>query len=152
MLNNVTFHLCFAPVLCTTVPTGKSLMFCTQLQCSSFPCFVPFNNHLRIQFTINALTSFQHISVMNSLHRLLNCEIGGLDCHVITTEYRTRVQFIHMYHLFCYTLVHVTNREYLVDVLIHYLNMFSLKYQLPVLSKPSLIGKPQISKLIKVVF
>jgi len=28
---------------------------------------------------------------MNSLHRLLNCEIGGLDCHVITTEYRTRV-------------------------------------------------------------
>jgi len=23
----------------------------------------------------------------NSLHGLLNCEIGGLDCHVITTEY-----------------------------------------------------------------
>jgi len=23
---------------------------------------------------------------VNSLHRLLNCEIGGLDCHVITTK------------------------------------------------------------------
>ena len=37
---------------------------------------------------------------MNSLHGLLNCEIGGLDCHVITIEYRTRVHCIHMYHLF----------------------------------------------------
>jgi len=32
---------------------------------------------------------------VNSLHRLLNCEIGGLDCCVITTEYRTRVHCIH---------------------------------------------------------
>ena len=24
-------------------------------------------------------------SPMNILHRLLNCEIGGLDCHVIQT-------------------------------------------------------------------
>ena len=31
---------------------------------------------------------------MTSLHGLLNCEIGGLDCHVITTEYRTRVHCI----------------------------------------------------------
>ena len=30
--------------------------------------------------------------LVNSLHRLLNCEIGGLDCRVITTEYRTRAQ------------------------------------------------------------
>ena len=37
----------------------------------------------------------------------LNCEIGGLDCHVITTEYRTRVHCIHMKHLFCNALVHV---------------------------------------------
>jgi len=44
--------------------------------------------------------------LVNSLHGLLNCEIGGLDCHVITTEYITRVQCIHMYHLFCNT-VHV---------------------------------------------
>ena len=44
---------------------------------------------------------------MNSLHILLNCEIGGLDCHVITTEYRTRVHCIHMYHLLCNALVHV---------------------------------------------
>ena len=27
----------------------------------------------------------------DSLHGLLNCEIGGSDCHVITTEYKTRV-------------------------------------------------------------
>jgi len=33
---------------------------------------------------------------VNSLHGLLNCEIGGLDCHVSTTEYRTRVHCIHM--------------------------------------------------------
>jgi len=24
---------------------------------------------------------------VNSLHRLLNCELGGLDCRVITTDY-----------------------------------------------------------------
>jgi len=28
---------------------------------------------------------------MNSLHGLLNCEIGGLDCCVITSDYRTHV-------------------------------------------------------------
>jgi len=38
---------------------------------------------------------------VNSLQGLLNCEIGGLDCHVITTVYRTRVHCIHMYHLVC---------------------------------------------------
>jgi len=36
---------------------------------------------------------------MSSLHDLLNFEIGGLDCRVITTEYISRVQLIHMYHL-----------------------------------------------------
>jgi len=45
--------------------------------------------------------------LVNSLHGLLNCEIGGLDCRVITTEYETRVHLIHMYHLFCNALVHV---------------------------------------------
>ena len=35
-------------------------------------------------------------TLMNSLHRLLNCEIGGLDCNVITTEYRTRVHCVHI--------------------------------------------------------
>ena len=39
--------------------------------------------------------------------KLVNCEIGGLDCHVITTEYRTRAQCIHMYRLCCNALVHV---------------------------------------------
>ena len=28
---------------------------------------------------------------VNSLHKLFNCEIGGLECHVIITEYRTHV-------------------------------------------------------------
>ena len=61
--------------------------------------------------------------LVNSLHGLWNmwnCEIGGLDCRVITTEYRTRVHCIHMYHLFCNALVRVVHwsmkliREYLV--------------------------------------
>jgi len=39
-------------------------------------------------------------TLVNSLHGLLNCETGGLDCRVITTECRTRVHCIHMYHLF----------------------------------------------------
>ena len=46
-------------------------------------------------------------TLVNSLHGLFNCEIGGLDCHVITTEYRTHVQCIHMKHLFCNALVRV---------------------------------------------
>jgi len=37
---------------------------------------------------------------VNLLHRLLNCEIDGLDYRVITTENRTRVQCIHN---FCIT-------------------------------------------------
>ena len=35
-------------------------------------------------------------TLVNSLHRLLNFEIGRLDCLVITTEYRTRVEWLHM--------------------------------------------------------
>ena len=30
-------------------------------------------------------------TLVNSLHGLLNFEIGGLYCHAITTEYKTRV-------------------------------------------------------------
>ena len=45
--------------------------------------------------------------LVNSLHGLLNCELGVLDCRVSTTEYRTRVHCIHMYHLFCNALIHV---------------------------------------------
>jgi len=41
-------------------------------------------------------------TLVNSLHTLLNCEIGGLEGHVITTiEYKTRVHCIHMWHQFC---------------------------------------------------
>jgi len=35
-------------------------------------------------------------TLVNSLHRLYNSEIGGLECHVIKTQYRTRVLCIHM--------------------------------------------------------
>jgi len=46
-------------------------------------------------------------NLVNSLHELLNCEIGALDCRVITTEYTTRVNCVHTYHLLCNALVHV---------------------------------------------
>ena len=35
-------------------------------------------------------------TLVNSLYGRLNCEIGGLDCHVVTTEYRTHVYCIRM--------------------------------------------------------
>ena len=47
----------------------------------------------------------------NTLYRLLNCEIGVLDSHVITTEYTTRVHCKHMLHLICNALVHVFYSE-----------------------------------------
>ena len=52
---------------------------------------------------------YMHIDqkLVNLLHGLLNCEIGVLDCHVITIEYKTRVHCKHMYHLFCNALVRV---------------------------------------------
>jgi len=45
--------------------------------------------------------------LVNALHGLLNGEISELECRDITTAYKTRVQCIHMYHLFCDALVHV---------------------------------------------
>jgi len=35
-------------------------------------------------------------TLVNSLHGLLKCEIGVLDCHVIRTEYGSRVHCIHV--------------------------------------------------------
>ena len=67
-------------------------------------------------------------TLVNSLHGLLNCEIGGLDCHVITTEYRTCVYCIHMYHLFCNALVRVIYSGYLVNMLIQYLFKIIVNY------------------------
>ena len=49
-----------------------------------------------IGITVNILCTTIDQTLVNSLHGLLNCEMGGLDCHVITTEYRTRVHCIHM--------------------------------------------------------
>ena len=46
-------------------------------------------------------------TLVNSLHRMLNCGISGVNCHVITTEYRTRVHYIHTYHLLCNALIRV---------------------------------------------
>jgi len=34
--------------------------------------------------------------LVKSLHGLLNCEIGGLDCRVITTGYLSRVHCMYM--------------------------------------------------------
>jgi len=68
----------------------------------------------------------EHQKLVNSLHRLLNCEIGGLDSYVSTTEYKTRVQCIHMYLLFCNSLVHVIlpvfnrNRNLLAQIVFFY--------------------------------
>jgi len=53
--------------------------------------------------------------LLNSLHGLLNCEIGELDCHVFTTEYRTHVHCIHMYHLFVMHGSMLFIREYLFN-------------------------------------
>ena len=39
-------------------------------------------------------------TLVNLLHGLLNFEIGGLDCRVITTEYRARVHCITCITLF----------------------------------------------------
>jgi len=35
-------------------------------------------------------------SLLISLHGVLNCAIGGLDCHVVTAEYRARVHSIQL--------------------------------------------------------
>jgi len=47
-------------------------------------------------FNIYALYTDIDQNRINSLHRLLHCEIGGLDCRVITTEYRIYVHCIYM--------------------------------------------------------
>ena len=52
-------------------------------------------------FVIDILYRNIDQTLVNSLHGLLNCEIGRLDCRVITTEYRPCVHCIHMLHLFC---------------------------------------------------
>ena len=48
-------------------------------------------------------------TLVNLLHEHLNFNIGGLDCQVITIEYRTLDYCKHMLHLFCNALVHVIN-------------------------------------------
>jgi len=53
------------------------------------------------------LLLYTNIDQTLELHGLLNCEIGGLNCRGTTTEYRTRVHYIHMYHLFCNESVHI---------------------------------------------
>jgi len=67
-------------------------------------------------------------TLVNSLHGLLNCKISGLACRVITTEYRTCVHCIHMYHLFCNALVHViysvVSGQYLYILYLVLLNMW----------------------------
>ena len=45
--------------------------------------------------------------LVNSLHGLLNCEMGGLDCRVITTEYREHVSTVYKCNTYCNALVPV---------------------------------------------
>jgi len=55
------------------------------------------------------------------LHRLLNCEIGGLDCRVITPEYIERVSI--EYTCITYFVMHLSMLfiwECLVNVLLQY--------------------------------
>ena len=37
-------------------------------------------------------------TLVNSLHGLLNCEIGELDCRIVTTDYIARVS-LHLLHM-----------------------------------------------------
>jgi len=66
-------------------------------------------HHFPLSLEIEYIVLYRNIDkkLVNSLHGLLNCEIDGLECHVITIEYRIRVYCMHMYHLFCNALVHV---------------------------------------------
>ena len=71
--------------------------------------FLPtYRQHL-LQTAITLLLLYTNIdqTLVNSLHRLLNCEIGALDCHIITTENITCVHCIHIYYLICDVFVHV---------------------------------------------
>ena len=61
-------------------------------------------------------------TLVNSLHRLLYCEIGGLDCRVITTEYRTRVHCI----LICNALVHVIYSGSVWSIFVYNNNLHSV--------------------------
>ena len=72
--------------------------------------------YLHLCISVTMYTHWCHIYILytnidqklvNSLHALLNCEIDGFDYRVITSEYRTRVHCIHMYHLFRNALVYV---------------------------------------------
>jgi len=45
------------------------------------------------------------LTLVNSLHGLLNCENGRLDCHGITTEYRTQFMSI-VYACNTYFVIH----------------------------------------------
>ena len=49
---------------------------------------------LRTECLLTSIVCKHCPDTMNSLHGLLNCERGGLDCHVITPAYRTRVNYI----------------------------------------------------------
>jgi len=73
-------------------------------------------------------------SLVKSLHGLLNCEIGGLDWHVITTEYRTRAIVFAMslvnvriqYYYYTCDLKRVNNKHVWKQVIIcHKLGVYS---------------------------
>ena len=85
-LGCITMAKCYRCTCLGCITMAKCYM-CACLGCITSQCLLVYGNIDQI--------------LANSLHRLLNCEIGGLDCHVITTEYRTRVGSI--WSMFSYT-------------------------------------------------
>ena len=102
MLQYVLVGLIFAAVctrrfliVATTVNgTGVQLKSTLQRECCGINILTR-NIKLRHSVVEVLYTNIDQ-TLMNSLHGLLNCGIGGLVCHVITTENITRVHCIHM--------------------------------------------------------
>jgi len=55
-----------------------------------------FSCKFSLQFQDNLISRPVYILVLYSWIHYMNCEIGGLECRVSTTEYRTRAHCIHM--------------------------------------------------------
>ena len=87
-------------------------------------------------------------TLVNSLHGVLNCEIGALDCHVITIQHR-HVSIVYTCNAYC--VMHWSMyffREGLVNVLIQYKTTMYLQE----CSNPFLKVKSELNKAVNVSF
>ena len=64
------------------------------LSASRSSCAQSYHDYTTVLTTVRCIENNDH-TLVNSLHGLLNCEIGGLDCRVITTEYISSVHCPH---------------------------------------------------------